>query len=111
MLEVMNQDYVKTARAKGLPERVVLKKHARRNALIPTTTVMGIGFAGLLSGAVITESIFNIRGLGKWSTDALLSNDQAAILGFCMLIAITVVCANLIVDILYAFLDPRIKLE
>lgn len=111
MLEVMNMDYVKTARAKGLPERIVLKKHARRNALIPTTTVMGLAFAGLLSGAVITESIFGLRGLGKWSTDALLNNDQAAILGFTMLIAITVVLANLIVDIMYAFLDPRVKLE
>jgi ABC-type dipeptide/oligopeptide/nickel transport system permease component len=111
MLEVMNLDYVKTARAKGLSERVVLKKHARRNALIPTTTVVGLAFAGLLGGAVITESIFRLPGLGKWSTDALLSNDQAAILGFTMLIAIIVVLANLIVDIMYAYLDPRVKLE
>ncbi|OPY31977.1 MAG: dipeptide transporter permease DppB [Methanomassiliicoccales archaeon PtaU1.Bin124] len=111
MLEVMNLDYVKTARAKGLSEKVVLKKHARRNALIPTTTVVGLAFAGLLGGAVITENIFSLNGLGKWSTAALLSNDQAAILGFTMLIAIIVVLANLIVDIMYAYLDPRVRLE
>jgi ABC-type dipeptide/oligopeptide/nickel transport system permease component len=111
MLEVMNQDYVKTARAKGLPNKVVIRKHARRNALIPTTTVVGLAFGGLLGGAVLTESIFAWPGLGLWSAKAILSNDTASILGFVMIVAIIYVLANLIVDLLYAYLDPRVRLE
>jgi ABC-type dipeptide/oligopeptide/nickel transport system permease component len=111
MLEVMNQDYVKTARAKGLPNKVVIKKHARRNALIPTTTVVGLSFGGLLSGAVLTESIFSWPGLGQWSANAILRNDTASVLGFVLLIAIIYVLANLIVDLMYAYLDPRVRLE
>jgi ABC-type dipeptide/oligopeptide/nickel transport system permease component len=111
MLEVMNQDYVRTARAKGLPEKVVMKKHARRNALIPTTTIVGLSFGGLLGGAVITESIFAWPGLGRWSVRAILANDTASILGFVMVIAVIYVLANLIVDLLYAYLDPRVRLE
>jgi ABC-type dipeptide/oligopeptide/nickel transport system permease component len=111
MLEVMNQDYVKTARAKGLPNKVVIKKHARRNALIPTTTVVGLSFGGLLGGAVLTESIFSWPGLGQWSARAILSNDTASVLGFVMIIAIIYVLTNLIVDLLYAYLDPRVRLE
>jgi peptide/nickel transport system permease protein len=110
MLEVMNQEYIKTARSKGLSEKVVVKKHARRNALIPTTTVIGLAFGGLLSGAVLTETIFDWPGLGQWSASAIVNLDHAAIMGFTLLAAMTYVLANLAVDILYAYLDPRIRL-
>jgi ABC-type dipeptide/oligopeptide/nickel transport system permease component len=111
MLEVMNQDYIKTARSKGLPEKVVINKHARKNALIPTTTVSGMAFGGLLAGAVLTESIYTWPGLGRWSTQAIIGNDPAAIMGFSLFIAIVYVLANLVVDIMYVYLDPRVKLE
>jgi peptide/nickel transport system permease protein len=111
MLEVMNLDYVKTARSKGLPENVVLKKHARRNALIPTTTVVGLMFGGLLGGAVLTETIFSWPGLGSWATRAMTVFDSASIMGFVLFTSIIFVLANLIVDISYVFLDPRVKLE
>jgi ABC-type dipeptide/oligopeptide/nickel transport system permease component len=111
MLEVMNLDYVRTARSKGLPERLVVRKHARRNALIPTTTVIGLSFGGLLSGAVLTESIFNWPGLGRWSATATLNNDWNGILGFTLLAAFIYVIVNLVVDVLYAYLDPRVRLE
>jgi peptide/nickel transport system permease protein len=110
MLEVLHLDYIKTARAKGVPERAVIRKHARRNALIPTTTVVGLAFGGLLSGAVLTESIFQWPGLGRWSAKSILRMDTASILGFCLLIAFIYVIANLVVDIMYAYLDPRVKL-
>jgi ABC-type dipeptide/oligopeptide/nickel transport system permease component len=110
MLETMNQEYIKTARSKGLSERVVIRKHARRNALIPTTTVIGLAFGGLLGGAVLTETIFDWPGLGQWSASAILRNDYAAILGFTLLAAVVYVVANLVVDLLYAYLDPRIRL-
>jgi peptide/nickel transport system permease protein len=111
MLEVVNQDYVKAARAKGLPESTVIKRHARRNALIPTVTVAGLAFGALLAGAVLTESIFNWPGLGRWSAQAILSLDWNSIMGFTLLVAIIYVLGNLIVDIMYAYLDPRVKLE
>jgi len=110
MLEVLGQEYIKTARSKGLSEKVVIKKHARRNALIPTTTVIGLAFGGLLGGAVLTETIFDWPGLGQWSAAAIVNLDNAAILGFTLLAAIVYVVANLVVDILYAYLDPRIRL-
>lgn len=110
MLEVLGLDYVKTARAKGLPEKTVIKRHARKNALIPTTTVVGLAFGALLGGAVLTESIFSWPGLGRWSARSITSMDTASILGFCLLIAFIYVIANLIVDIMYAYLDPRVRL-
>lgn len=110
MLEVLGLDYIKTARAKGLPEKVVIKKHARKNALIPTTTVVGLSFGGLLAGAVITETIFAYPGLGRWATQSIASADHASVLGFCLLVAIIYVVVNLIVDIMYAYLDPRVRL-
>jgi peptide/nickel transport system permease protein len=111
MLEVLGAEYIKTARAKGLSEKVVVRKHAVRNALIPTTTVIGLSFGGLLGGAILTETIFNWPGLGKWSADAILGADRAAILGFTLLAAVVYVVVNLIVDLMYAYLDPRIRLE
>lgn len=110
MLEVMGAEYVKTARSKGLPENVVIRKHARRNALIPTTTVIGLGFGGLLGGAVLTETLFNWNGLGQWAADAARGLDSAGIMGFTLLTAIIYVLANLIVDLVYAYLDPRVRL-
>jgi len=110
MLEVLGQDYVRTARAKGLDERAVINVHARRNALIPTTTVVGLVFGGLLGGAVLTESIFRWPGLGKWSASSIGRMDTASILGFCMLAAFIYVLVNLIVDVVYAYLDPRVRL-
>jgi len=110
MLEVLGSEYVRTARSKGLPEKVVIKKHARRNALIPTTTVVGLSFGGLLGGAVLTETIFLWNGMGRWSAEAALNLDTAGIMGFTMVTAIIYVLANLIVDILYAQLDPRVRL-
>jgi peptide/nickel transport system permease protein len=111
MLEVMDQDYIRTARAKGLPDKMVIKKHVRRNALIPTTTVIGLSFGGMLGGAVLIESIFAWPGLGQWSAMAILSNDTASVLGFVLLIAIIYVLVNLVVDLMYAYLDPRVRLE
>ena len=111
MLEVLGLDYVRTARAKGLEERVVVNRHARRNALIPTTTVIGLSVGGLMGGAVLTETIFSWPGLGRWSARAILSVDVAAIMGFVVLTALIFVLANLVVDLIYAFLDPRVRLE
>jgi peptide/nickel transport system permease protein len=111
MLDVLQQDYVFTARSKGLPERAVIRKHAARNAMIPTVTVIGLSFGGLLTGAVLTESVFSWPGVGAWSTFAILSRDNAVIMGFATIISLVYVFANLIVDVLYAYLDPRIRLE
>jgi peptide/nickel transport system permease protein len=88
----------------------VINKHARKNALIPTTTVVGLSFGGLLGGAVLTETIFSWPGLGRWSTRAVLANDANSILGFTLLTAFVYVIANLVVDVLYAYLDPRVRL-
>lgn len=111
MLETMGLDYIRTARAKGLEERVVINRHARRNALIPTTTVIGLSFGGLMGGAVLTETIFAWPGLGHWAAGAILSVDVAAIMGFVALSAVIYVMMNLFVDVLYAYLDPRVRLE
>ncbi len=110
MLESLNQDYVRTARAKGLASHQVLHDHARRNALIPTTTYLGLVFGGLLSGSVLTETIWNWPGLGKWAVESIRTLDTAAILGFTLLTAVIYTMANLLVDILYAYLDPRVEL-
>lgn len=109
MLEVMAQDFIRTARAKGLSEGIIILKHALRNALIPTTTMLGLAFAGLLSGTVLTEAIFMWPGIGRYSTRAITSNDFASIMGFTLLVVIVFVLVNLMVDILYAYIDPRVK--
>jgi len=111
MLEVLNLDYIKTARAKGLNERAIIWKHARKNAMIPTTTVIGLSFGGLLGGAVLTESIFSWPGLGRWSADSIRQFDYNSVLGFCLLVALIYVLVNLVVDVMYAYLDPRVRLE
>jgi len=111
MLEVLGQEYIKAARSKGLAERVVIKKHAQRNALIPTTTVIGLSFGGLLGGAVLTETVFSWPGIGRWSIDRLVALDFTGVMAITVITAIIYVFTNLVVDIVYAYLDPRIRLE
>jgi ABC-type dipeptide/oligopeptide/nickel transport system permease component len=111
MLEALNKAYVVTARAKGLSKKVVIYKHARRNALIPVATLSGMLVAGLLGGLVITETVFGFGGLGQFSANAAIRVDMPAVLGYAMLTAFMFVIANLTVDILYAYIDPRIRLE
>jgi ABC-type dipeptide/oligopeptide/nickel transport system permease component len=110
MLEVMGTDYIRTARAKGVPERKVINRHALRNALIPTITVTGLQFGLLLGGAVLTETIFNWPGMGRFAANAVLGLDFNSVMAFTLVVAIIYVIANLIVDILYAAVDPRVKL-
>ncbi len=110
MLEVLNAEYIRTARSKGLNERVVVMRHAFSNALIPVVTVVGLSFGNLLSGAVLTETIFSWPGIGRYAFQASTSQDFPAIMGISMLIAFIYVGVNFVVDILYFFLDPRIRL-
>lgn len=109
MLEALQQEYVRTARAKGLREWVVIYRHALRNALIPTTTVIGLSFGGLLEGSVLTETIFSWPGLGRYITGATLSLDFPAVMGGMLLIAVVYSLANLVVDLVYALINPRIR--
>lgn len=111
MLEALHSGYVISARAKGLDEDEVINKHARRNALIPTITISGLLVAGMLNGVVITETVFTFNGLGFFAASAALQLDIAAILGFALFTGVIFVLTNLIVDILYAFIDPRIRLD
>ena len=109
MLDCLRQDYVRTAKAKGLNKRLVIKRHALRNALIPTVTIIGLTFGSLLEGAVLTETVFSWPGLGRYITKGYLVLDYPAIMGGTLYIALIYSIANLIVDILYAFLDPRMR--
>lgn len=109
IIEVMNEDYIRTARAKGLWERVVISRHAMRNALLPTTTVIGLEFAFLIGGLVVTEQVFNLNGLGKLFVQAVTRNDFTLVQGLVMLVAVISILVNLAVDLLYALLDPRIR--
>ena len=111
LLEVLGLDYIRTARAKGLIARLVITKHALRNALIPIVTIIGIQVGGLLGGAIITETIFSLPGVGTRMVDGILSRDYPIVQGFSFVIAIIFVFTNLIVDVSYAYLDPRIRLE
>lgn len=108
LLEVLGSDYVRTARAKGVREQAVILRHALRNALIPVVTVIGIQLALLLSGAVVVETVFSIRGIGRILVGAIFDRDYPIVQGVILLIAVIFVLANLIVDIVYTFLDPRI---
>ena len=112
MIETSSEDYIRTARAKGLTERVILRKHTLRAALAPIVTIAGLDFAGLLGGAVITEGIFGLNGLGKLSIKAVTQTYDLPIIVATTLIASTfVLVANLLVDITYAFIDPRVRAE
>ncbi len=111
MLEVLGQDYIRTARAKGLSYRTVILKHAFRNALLPLVTVIGLSLGGLLGGAVLTETIFGLSGVGRILYDAITARDYGIVQAFTLVIAIFFVFLNLLVDISYAYVDPRIRLE
>ena len=110
VLEVLNDDYVRTARAKGLPERTVVVKHALRAGLTPIVTAAGLDLAGLLGGAIISENIFSLPGLGALAIDSIVRSDLPLITGITMLTASLIIFANLIVDLLYAVVDPRVRL-
>ncbi len=109
MLEVMQMDYIRTARAKGLAERVVVVIHALRNAMIPLVTILGLAFAGLMSGAIMTETVFSWPGIGRYAVLAATNLDFPAIMGVTLLIAVFFMIMNLAVDIIYALIDPRIR--
>lgn len=111
LLEVLGLEYIRTARAKGLLERVVVLKHAMRNALLPIVTVVGLSVGGLMSGAVLTETVFALPGVGTQLVSAILSRDYAVVQAFTVVIAVIFVFVNLIVDLSYGFLDPRIRMH
>ncbi|MBI4051523.1 MAG: ABC transporter permease [Elusimicrobia bacterium] len=111
MLEEINKDYVRTARAKGLSESVVINKHARKNALIPVITLSSLLFVGILGGVVITETVFNYPGIGRWGVNAAQQLDIPGVIGFALLYSCLFVLGNLVADTLYAYVDPRIRLK
>jgi peptide/nickel transport system permease protein len=111
MLETLRQDYVMVARAKGLQEKVVINKHARRNALIPVATISGLVFVGWLNGVVITETIFNYRGMGQFAAAAAVQLDVPSVLGFTLFSVVILIVLNLAVDLMYAYIDPRVRLS
>ncbi len=110
LLDVLGLDYIRTARAKGVRERDVVARHGMRNALLPVVTVIGLSLGGLLSGAVLTETIFNLAGIGRTITEAIQGRDYIIIQGVVIIVAIIYIVVNLVVDISYALLDPRIRL-
>jgi peptide/nickel transport system permease protein len=111
LLEVVNTDYVRTARAKGLTEQRVTMRHAVRNALIPVVTLAAINFGVLIGGAIVTESIFQLDGMGNYFIQNLFNQDIYPIMAWLMVVAIMVILFNLIADILYGFLDPRVRYD
>jgi peptide/nickel transport system permease protein len=108
-MEVLQQDYVRTARAKGVGETAILFLHALKNAAVPIVTVIGIGVALLIGGAVVTESVFAIPGLGRLTVDAILRRDYPVIQGVVLMFSFVYVLINLIVDVIYTLIDPRIR--
>ena len=111
MLEVLSQDFVRTARAKGLQTRMIVGKHALRNALIPVVTVIGLEFGTLMAGAVLTETVFTWPGIGRLLVTSILARDYPVVQGAVLLIAITFIVINIVVDLLYALVDPRIRYD
>ena len=111
LLEVMGVDYIKTARGKGLSELVVIWRHALRNALIPMVTLLGLDLGALLAGSVITETIFAWPGIGRLAVDSIYARDFPVVQAVVCVVAVVYVAINLLVDILYVFLDPRIRLK
>jgi peptide/nickel transport system permease protein len=109
LLEALSEDYVRTARAKGLTERVILSRHALKNGLIPVATVLGLQLGGLIGGAVITEYVFALPGVGRLVVDAVFARDYPLVQGVVLLIALAYIATNLLVDLVYGFLDPRIR--
>jgi len=111
MLEVINSDYVRTARAKGLPERTVTMKHAFRNALIPLVTLVALSFGNLLGGAIVVETIFSLDGMGLYFYNALLANDPYRVMAWLMVTATMIIVFNLVADLVYGYLDPRVRYD
>lgn len=111
MLDVLNQDYIRTSRSRGIPEKIVVYSHALKNAMIPVITVVGLRFGGLLSGATLVETVFSIPGIGRYMVDGVLNRDYPVVQGTVLIFAFTFVVVNMIVDLLYAAVDPRIKYE
>jgi peptide/nickel transport system permease protein len=109
LLETMGQDYIRTARVKGLPERTVILKHGLRASLTPVVTLIGLDLGALLGGAVITETVFNLQGVGQWAVASVFQGDLPVVLAVTVVVAIAVTLMNLIVDIVYAYLDPRVR--
>ena len=109
MMEVLREDYIRTARSKGLRERVVMVRHALKPASIPVVTIVGIAFAGVITGVVVTETVYSINGLGRMLVDAVVFRDFPIIQSTMMIVAISYVVVNLIVDVLYVYIDPRIR--
>jgi peptide/nickel transport system permease protein len=110
VMETMNEDYVRTARAKGLPERTVMRKHILRNAMLPLVTILGMDIGLALGGAIFTETIYSLPGLGRTSVQALANYDVPTVMGVIVFATIIIIVFNLVVDILYAWIDPRIRL-
>ena len=108
---MLREDYIRTARAKGLYQKLVVRRHALRNALLPVVTVIGLEFAFLIGGLVVTEQVFNLNGIGKLFVDATTRGDFNMIQGLVMLIAVIFILVNLAVDLLYGLLDPRIRVS
>ena len=109
MLEAMSEDYIRTARAKGLSERRVTYKHGLRASLTPVVTMLGLDVGGLLGGAIITETVFNLKGVGQYAIRSIYTNDFPATMGVTVLAALFIVVSNLVVDVVYAYLDPRVR--
>ena len=109
MLEELGQDYIRTARAKGLPERTVVYRHALRNALVPVLTVVGLQFGSLLAGAIVTETIFSWPGLGRLTLSAISNRDYALVQGCTLTIGLTYLAANLLTDLAYTLANPRLR--
>ena len=109
VIEVLTEDYIRTARAKGLTRRVILIRHALKNAAIPIVTVIGLGIALLIGGVVVTESVYNIPGLGRLTVDAVLARDYPVIQAIILLFSFVYVLINLLIDLAYSFFDPRIR--
>jgi peptide/nickel transport system permease protein len=111
MVEALNEDYIRTAKAKGLPARTVVYRHGLRAALVPVVTIFGIDFATLLAGTIITERIFDIQGIGWWGLEAVRARDLSVVAATTLFGAVMLIVANLIVDMLYSVLDPRVRLS
>jgi peptide/nickel transport system permease protein len=109
VLDVVNEDYVRTAEAKGLLPRTITRRHVLRNAMLPVVTITGLQVGLLLSGAVLTETVFAWPGIGRYLVDAISGRDYAVIQGFILIIAVVVVLVNLLVDLSYGFIDPRVR--
>jgi peptide/nickel transport system permease protein len=110
LVEELGEDYVDSARAKGLPERTVVRRHARRNALVPTVTVIGLSWGVLLQGSVVVETVFRWPGMGQWVTDGIVRGDRATIMAVVLVTSVVFLLVNLVVDVVYAYLDRRVVL-